>query len=194
MPLPAFAAPAAARAASIFAGLTFRLVLLAVIALLLVNTYADIRVPLPLLPDIHYEGWKPKALRFKRTIDEFDEAQEQALLAAQAAKERAEKNYRDLAERIDDAAQEARVGHMDAAERFIAANRVVCPSNRGATGRPAAPAGDNRARDGEGAGGTPLVDAGLVAVPEGDVRICTVNTLQAEAGRAWALELEAASR
>jgi hypothetical protein len=30
----------------------------------------------------------------------------------------------------------------------------------------------------------------LVTVSASDVRICTTNTLQAEAGRLWALELE----
>lgn len=51
------------RAAEIVAGLTFRLVLMGLVVLLVVNTYADIRIPLPLLPDIRFEGWKPKAQR-----------------------------------------------------------------------------------------------------------------------------------
>jgi hypothetical protein len=136
------------------------------------------------------EGARPKAERLQGVIDDIDKAQDDALKAAQEAKERAERNYRDLAERIDDDAEEARAGEMDAAERFIAASRVRCPSNRGASSGAVAPARDNGARDSETTGPAPELDA--VAVPADDVRICTVNTLQAEAARAWALELEAA--
>lgn len=140
---------------------------------------------------IDIEGARPKAERLQGVIDDIDKAQEAALKAAQEAKERAEREYRDLAERIDDDAEEARQGNLDAAERFIAVNRVRCEGNRGDGGRAVAAAGDNGTRDGEGASPAPELDAGLVAVPDSDVRICTVNTLQAEAARAWALELEA---
>lgn len=179
-----------ARAASIFAGLTFRLVLLGIIALLLVNTYVSVRIPLPLLPDIHFEGWKPKAQRLQGVIDDFDQAQADALAKALAAKAEAEREYRDLAERIDNDAEKARAGILDATERFIAANRV-CPPDRGSTGGTPAPAPDRSPGDGQGPGQAPELDGTLVAVKPDDVRICTVNTLQAEAAREWALELEA---
>jgi hypothetical protein len=138
------------------------------------------------------EGARPKAERLQGVIDDIDKAQDDALKAAQEAKERAERNYRDLAERIDDDAEEARAGEMDAAERFIAANRVRCPSNRGAAGGTSGPARDSSASDGQAVREAPELD-GAVAVLADDVRICTVNTLQAEAARAWALELEAAN-
>lgn len=52
-----------AQAAAIFAGLTFRLVLLGIIAALVVNTYADFGIKGPLGIGFHFEGWKPKAQR-----------------------------------------------------------------------------------------------------------------------------------
>lgn len=167
------------------------LVLLLVLSLF--NTYADIRIPLPLLPDIHYEGWKPRALRDERTIAEFPKAQALALERALAAKAKAEQDYRDLAGRIDDEADQARSGALADAERFIAANRVRPEADRCGSGRAVAAAPNNGARNSEAVREAPEL-AGTVAVSADDVRTCTVNTLQAEAARAWALQLEAASR
>lgn len=136
---------------------------------------------------VNIEGARPKAERLQRTIDEIALAQKQAAAAAQAAKERAEREYRELAERIDDDAEKARTGAMADAERFIAANRVRCQAAGGAgRGTPAASPGDGSG-NGQGPGQASELD---VAVTADDVRICTTNTLQAEAARAWAIELE----
>lgn len=137
---------------------------------------------------LNIEGARPKAERLQRTIDEIAVAQKQALRAAQEARERTEREYQDLAERIDDDAEKARTGAMDAAERFIAARGVRCPANRGDGSGTAAPAEDRGAGRGDGPGAPAELD---VAVTADDVRICTTNTLQAEAARAWAVSLEA---
>lgn len=135
------------------------------------------------------EGARPKAARLQRTIDEIEAAQKQALRAAQEAVERAEREYAAMAERIDDDAEKAREGAMGDAERFIAAHRVQCPTNRGSgSGTAPTPSGDGAGR-GESPGPAPIVDD-AVAVTASDVRICTDNTVRLEAAREWALELE----
>lgn len=136
-------------------------------------------------------GWKARALDAERTIRDIEKAQEDALAAAVAAREQAEADYQSLAERIDRNAEDARQDAMADAERYIAANRVRCPAIGGSAGGAAPGAEDHRAGDGEGPGAAAELDGvDRVAVMAEDVRICTVNTLQAEAGRAWALELE----
>jgi hypothetical protein len=136
------------------------------------------------------EGWKPKAERLQRDLDNVAKAQVTARERLVAAKLKAEADYRNLAERIDDEAEEVRAGALDDAERFIAANRVRCQAaGRGSSG--AVAAADNRdTGDSQAVPGAAELD-GTVAVPAADIRACTVNTLQAEAARAWALELEA---
>lgn len=126
----------------------------------------------------------------RATIAEIKAAQIVAERAAIEAKAKAEADYRNLAERVDHEADKARDDALGAAELFIRNNRVRCPATRDPTGGPAAPAKDYGARDGQGPGAAPIVDAARVAVLAEDVRICTVNTLQAEAARAWSLELE----
>ena len=139
------------------------------------------------------DGWKARALTAEQTIRDIEKAQADALARAELAKAKAEADYRNLAERIDDETEQARESAMDAAERFIAANRVRCEATGRAAGGPAPAAEDRGARDGDAAGGAPELDEGFVAVEAADVRICTANTLQAEAAREWALEMEAAS-
>ncbi len=138
-------------------------------------------------------GWKARALDAERAITDIEKAQDDALAAAIAAREQAEADYRNLAERIDRNAEDARQNAMADAERYIAANRVRCPAIGGPAGGTAPAAQDHRAGDGEGPGAAAELDeAGRVAVPVNDIRICTANTLQAEAARRWALESEAA--
>jgi hypothetical protein len=141
-----------------------------------------------LWPILH-EGWKPKAERYARDLANVKAAQQLALERAQAAKLKAEADYRNLAERIDDDAEQARAGALDDAERFIAANRVRCQAAGRAGSGTVAAASDHSAGDGQGSGQASELDD-AVAVKADDVRICTANTLQAEAARAWALELE----
>lgn len=139
------------------------------------------------------EGTRPKAERLEADLKAVMLAQGAAEREHLAAKKATEQTYRDVAERIDDVATEARAGALADADRFIAANRVR-PAAAGCPASQAAPATRDRgARDREAVPAAPVMD-GAVAVPAEDVRICTVNTLQAEAGRAWALELEAASK
>lgn len=177
-----------ARAAAIFAGMTFRLILLAIIALLLVNTYADIRVPLPLVPDIHFEGWKPKAQRLGDDLEAVLEAQKEAAKAQRAVNDAAERRYQDIAERIDTDAPTNRAEALADADRFIAAHRVRREGNSPC--RPDSAAPDNGAGNAEAVHTAAELD-GAVAVPAEDIRICTVNTLLAEAGQRLALEFEA---
>ncbi len=137
---------------------------------------------------INIEGAGPKAERLQRTIDEIDRAQDDALAAAELAKARAEADYRNLAERIDDEALEAHADARTDAERYIAANRVRCPTDRGTGGGTTTAPGDSGAGSSTGAGSAPVMDAGVL-VSEEDIFICTVNTVQAEEAREWALEL-----
>lgn len=138
---------------------------------------------------INIEGARPKAERLQGVIDDIDKAQEQALERAKAAKAETELRYKNLAERIDDEAEQSRRTAMSDAERFIASNRVRCPANRGGSGGAVAPSGDSGAGGSNTAGSTTVLDAGVV-VTEDDVFICTTNTLQAEAAREWALGLK----
>lgn len=141
---------------------------------------------------ISVAGWKARALDAERTIAEIEKAQDEALTAAVEARDQAEADYRNLAERIDRDAEDVRQDAMADAERYIAAHRVRCPAAGGAAGGPAPAAEDHRTGDGEGPGAATELDAaGLVAVLAEDVLICTANTLQAEASRSWALEMEA---
>lgn len=150
---------------------------------------------------IELQGWKPRALAAEDDLKAVAAAQVEAAARARTVKLEAEATYRQLAERIDDEAEHDRAGELAAAERFIAAGGL----RRAATGSPcsraAAPAAGDGAGSGQAAGrateldaaAEPALDPELVTVLAEDVRICTVNTLQAEAARAWAVALEAAT-
>jgi hypothetical protein len=161
---------------------------------------------------VRLEGFKVWPFKVEGALAKVDrlEGELQAILAAQAAAEklaRAQKAaneaaYRRIAEGIDDAFEENLDGELAAAARFIAANRVRCPTPARGASRTIATAGDSgaeslgggsRAAELDAAGGDPVLPD-LVAVPADDVRICTVNTLKAEAGHRLATELKAASR
>jgi hypothetical protein len=140
---------------------------------------------------INIEGARPKAERLAGVIDDIDKAQVQALARAQAVKDAAELRYKTLAERIDDEAEQTRTDAMSSAERYIAANRVRCPADRRAGSGAVAAASDSSAGRGGGAGSPSLVDE--VVISSDDLYICTVNTVQAEIARDWALGLKTAS-
>lgn len=151
------------------------------------------------------DGWKSRAMAAEATIAEI--AREQALAGEIATAKRIgkEAQYRGIAERIDDNAQDQLVAADAAAERFIAAGGVRpqaagCPRSTAGTGTE-----DRDTGNPQGAGQAAQLDAaetggdfglpeGYVIVPADDVRICTANTIKAEAGRALAIELERASR
>lgn len=156
-------------------------------------------------------GWKPLAIERQTTIDSMFTAQQLAEAKAEAARIAKEAVYRDIAKRIDDNAKESLDAALAAADRFIAAGGVRPPADRSSPCRAGTAAGDYRAADpdrtgraaqldapGSGAGNAGPTDrgpaAGFALVSAEDIRICTRNTVKAEAGRALALQLEAASR
>jgi len=155
---------------------------------------------------VEVKGWKTRAKISERAVELVAERAELANAKAAAAKAATETSYRQLAERIDDHAQVDIAGELARAEHFIAAGGLWAQAGGSPIGRPVAAAGDHGAGSAQGAGGTaqlddqgrPAGDRGpdgrLVVVTADDVRICTINTVKAEAGRSLALELEEASR
>ncbi len=181
--------------AKLFAPLEMRIaaaiiaVLLALLGCSLFNTYADVSLNGPFGIGFHFEGWKPRALRDELDLAAVKKAQVVALERAEAAKFKAENKYRNLADRIDLNAQNARVDALADAERYIAAHRVRCEASGGAGSGTVAASDRGGAGRGEAASPAPVVDA-AVAVSADDVRICTANTVRLEAARDWALGLE----
>ena len=149
-------------------------------------------------------GWIKTAEDRQAALDVVAAAEELAAARAAAARLERERIYSDIAERIDDNADAKLDGALDAAERFIAAGGVRGEANRSAS-RAARAATEDRGTGGsEGAGRSAELDdpggaaddragTGLVLVPANDVRICTVNTIKAEAAHEFVLELEQAS-
>lgn len=178
-----------ASAAALAARIGLNGLAIAVLALLL--AVQTVRIEGFKLWPLSVEGWKPRAERLGADLKNVRQAQGVAQAKAQAAKDRAELEYRELAERIDDEADHAEAGALAAAERHIAANLVRCEIARGRSSGPAATAPDRSAGGGQALPGAGQLDR-AVAVSADDVRACTVNTLQANAARDWALGLEAA--
>lgn len=152
-------------------------------------------------------GWIKTAQQRQDTIDAMIDAQALAAAAAKAARLEREATYRDIAERIDDNAQDEIEAAMAAADRFIAAGGLRAEAGRSAPCPARTAAGDHAAADSVRTGRATQLDAagagaadpgqageGRVLVSAADVRICTRNTVKAEAGRALALQLEAASQ
>lgn len=139
---------------------------------------------------LHMEGWKPKAERLQLDLDHIKAAQQVALDKALAAKAATEANYRNLAGRIDTDAKQAHDSAMADADAYIRAHRVRSQAAGSAAGNSLAIAEDHGTGNGQGSGSAPELDE--VAVSPDDIRICTTNTLQAEAARSWAIQLEAA--
>lgn len=156
---------------------------------------------------VSIEGWKPKAARLEQAIANVRVAEQLAESWARQARLDKEARYRAVAQRTDIDAMDETAKALGDADRFIAAGGT-CASRRPAAGqlRPQAdrgeggPAGtgpgDHRPGDPEGAGEAAQLDEAegqLIGVTADDVRICTVNTVKAEAARDWALALEEAS-
>ncbi|WP_299307778.1 hypothetical protein [uncultured Croceicoccus sp.] len=147
---------------------------------------------------IAVEGWRPKAMRLAQEMKDVAAAQDEASARARAEHARAETAYRQLAQRIDDNADDQTSQAMAAADRYIAAHRVRAKTADCPPGGTFTPASDRGAGHAEAAGRSPQLDApsepddgGMVVVSAADVRICTSNTLRAEAARDWAISLEA---
>lgn len=156
-------------------------------------------------------GWIETAQARQKTIDDMLTAQQRASELAAAARQAKERAYRDIAERIDKNAQGNLDSALAAADRFIAAGgmRAEAPgSARCATrtgradhraedpdrARPAAQLDAQADRQPAGLEGAAGTAEGLVLVPAADIRLCTINTIKAEAGRDLALQLEAESK
>lgn len=111
----------------------------------------------------------------------------EALAAQKAINARQEQEWKDKADATDKAHEQALVGAMARADRYIAANRVLRQATGGsATGGTCAAAEDHGAGGAESAGG----ETELVAVTADDVRVCTVNTQRLIDGHDWAVGLE----
>lgn len=152
------------------------------------------------------EGWKPRAEAGERLIADIMVAQELAEQMARSQRLETESEYRGIAERIDHNAQADLDGSLRAADRFIAAGGMRAEAGRSAPCRARTAAGDHRAEDPAGTRRAPQLDAspsvqpdpqpqpeGLVLISPADVRICTVNTVKAEAGHQLATQLQEAS-
>lgn len=112
------------------------------------------------------------------------EARARQIAVNQAAQER----YNQLATEADRNAEIYQSAAMDAARRFIAANRVRPDVGSGPDGA-GSPASGDSASSGNGAGGEAELAAGYVIVPADDIRICTINTTRLMAVQEWALGL-----
>lgn len=142
---------------------------------------------------INIEGWKPKAERLALEIEQMEKAQEQAAAAQKKVLDEQAQAYEQLAQEIDEDAQAEIEAIYDSTERFIRNNRLRAANIRCPSSGSTSPTGHNSAGDSEEVREASVMDAEenlRVAVLPEDVRICTANTLQAEAARAWAVELE----
>lgn len=121
--------------------------------------------------------------RAKEQIAAMEVASEAARAAQQAVNDAAAARYQELAERADNDVADAQAVALDAADRYITANRVQPCSGGGTSGTPApADSGDT---------GVPasLPADSLVAVSAEDVRACTAATTYALEAHNWATGL-----
>ncbi|MFW2445984.1 MAG: hypothetical protein ACN4E6_01540 [Qipengyuania pacifica] len=152
-------------------------------------------------------GWKKTAQDRQATIDQLAAAQDLAAATAHAARVAQESTYRDIAERIDENAEDSIESAMAAADRFIANGGLRGQASGSQPCSARAASSDHRSEGFDGTGRATQLDAsgagdadlgeptdGLVLVSAADVRICTRNTVKAEAGRDLAIKLEAASK
>lgn len=138
------------------------------------------------------EGALGKVDRLEGEIQAIVDGQKEAARAQQAVNDAAEAAYEDIADRIDNEQAEISGAALAGVDRYIAAQRVRCPALGGTPGGASAPSGHTSPGDGQTVPAAAAMD-GAVAVPESAIRNCTLNTLQANAARDWALQLEAES-
>lgn len=128
------------------------------------------------------QGYAKAEAYWKAEIDAMEAARQAALDSEEAA-------LRQLAKDTDRNVAQEREANRPLVESFIARGglRQACPDNRGTE--------DRSAGSGEAVREAPIVDAGepvqVVGVTAEDVRICSDNTLKAEAMRDFILDLEA---
>lgn len=113
-------------------------------------------------------------------------AQAQATLNAQRALEAKETEYRSKANAADQAFQSKLADARGAADRYVSSHRVRWEAVAGDA------SGTTSGSQGGGAQGADRSSAApfMVAVSEGDIQVCTVNTQRLEAAREWALSLQ----
>lgn len=180
-------------------GFWLALIALVVVAALAFGFYHKVRTDGFKILFWSHEGYAEKVERLEGEIQSILAAQKAAEGAQQEVNDAAAESYRRIAERIDKYADQEHAAHLDAADRYISAHRVRCPTVGSTSGETSASPASDGSRDTQGAGGAPVVDADaamadMVAVHANDVRICTTNTIKAEAARVFALELEKATK
>lgn len=151
--------------------------------------YRAMLIILPLVIALGVQSWrlsgvKDRLTTARATIAQLEQASKSARAAQIAANQAAEARHSAIAKDIDHAHQIALAEAHSAAERFIAANRVR-PNDQGSPGRSTPPAVYHGAPVGTGSD----TASELVAITAADVRACTAQTLQADAGREWAERL-----
>jgi hypothetical protein len=138
-----------------------------------------------------WEGYKPAYERVVAENNRIILAQDEAERLQRALNQDIERQSAALSERIDNNAKADTRTQLAVADSYIAANRVRTEACGDQASAAVATSADNRTGSSEAASAPPDLDDARVAVTADDVRICTVNTIQAEAGRAFALEVEA---
>jgi hypothetical protein len=132
-----------------------------------------------------HEGEIAKIDRLEGEIKALVDGQAEAERLQKALNDAKEQTYTDIAERIDDAQDNAQGAALSAADAFIAANRVRPEADRCPPGQAGGPA------QGEGAGVSATVPASpVVAVSDADVRACSAVAAYAVGAHNWAVELD----
>lgn len=175
----------------VWAFLSSRAGLIAIVVLLALCVVQTVRLEGFKLWPVHIRGYIERAETAEADLARVKVASDEALAKALAAKLAAEQKYIAIAKGIDDNAKADLQTGLNDADRFIAANRVRYKAVGCPTSGTVATPNDNPAASAVGAGATPVMDdPALVAVPESDIRICTINTIKAEAGHELAKALQ----
>ena len=155
---------------------------------------------------VEIEGAHDKIDRLEAEIEGMNIAQEQSGQLAKKQREANEAEYRDIAADVDRNAGTALDRGFASADRYIRANRVWQWPEGVPCSNPGTAAGGDGAGNSQGAGQATELDGsrtgrgsgargdGMVVVRAEDVRICTENTVKAEAARDYVTKVEAASR
>lgn len=152
---------------------------------------------------ISVKGYKAENKSLKDQLDKLVAAQATAGNAQKQVNDNAAKTYKDITKGVDYDAHKTLPVELGAAERYAAAHRVRTPRGGGAPGYAAPSASGDGPRDTQAAGTTSQLDdasgggtfiPGVVIVSDADLKICTINTVKAEAGHDFATKLEAATQ
>lgn len=147
---------------------------------------------------ISITGWKARAETAEAALVAVAAGQARNRAEQVRVNEAAEQVSRDISAGVDINAQNSFTTERGRAERFIAGGGVRSPATSGDSGRPCTAPLGNGAGSVESASGAPVLDGdgpradGLVLVYPEDIRICTDNTIKAEAAHDYATKIEAA--